>query len=389
MTASKTQLIGGHFQDAEGNLLANGYLEMTLNQDSLVSGVGNIAAGITVRVQLDANGDALASPAQYIWATDVLLPVNAFYKVTGYTVQGQPAWGPNNQQITSGGVGGGTFDLGTWIPNQVVSWVPSVQGVTLESNGTPNVVQTLQNLESSNASVIITDLGNGTVDLQAVAPPPPPPPIITPDKLKTSLWTPGNPSFAGWISGEDGVRTVDSGAFNTYQLPTASVNYGNIQLGNRLSMGSPFVYGGRDFTFMTTALWGAIDIQTFFFLGLMDPTFYGTWPTSARHPQLAQVGIYKSGDYAPDVDSSVWHCRVSDGSSLTDVTTAIAAATRSVWEIDYTPTSVVFKANGSVVATITTNIPTLTAMAMCWSSWSGYGTQTLTSEYMYCAANAA
>ena len=383
MTTTTTQLTGGHFQDAEGNVLANGYLLMLLNQDSTVTGVGNICAGVEIKIQLDASGDVAVSPAQSVWATDVLAPPNAYYRVTGYTVQGQPAWGPNNQQVSSNGTGGGTFDLGTWVPNQVISWNPPVQigkGVALETNGTPNAVQTLLNLESTDSSVIITDLGNGSVNLQSSG-------AKGPDLVRTSLWTPANVSqSAGFISGEDAIQQSDSGATFTYQLPTASVNYGAIQAGNRVSFGSRFIYGGRNFTFLTTAIGTYTDTETFFFIGVIDNIF-GGGPSDLRPPSGAQVGIYKPGTYGSEVSSDVWHCRVSNGSLVTEVATTVAAQTRSVWEIDYTPTSVVFKANGVVVATITTNLPTVGTMAMVFGS-DGYQ-NTLTSEYLYCAANAA
>jgi hypothetical protein len=125
MPASKVQLIGGHFQDSEGNALANGYLTMFLSQDGTVTGVANICAGIEITIQLDVNGTVVTSPAQFIWGNDVILPVNTYYKVTGYSAAGQPAWGPNIQQVASGS----TFDVGTWTPGQIISWIPPSQQV--------------------------------------------------------------------------------------------------------------------------------------------------------------------------------------------------------------------------------------------------------------------
>lgn len=170
---SKTQLTGGAFQDAEGNLLVNGYLKFKLSQDSSVSGVGNICSGIEITIQLDSVGNVASStstptaPNQYVWATDVFTTPNMFYRVTGYTAGGQPSWGPNNQQVTSGGTGGGTFNVGTWTPNQVLSWTPPPSGVTLQHNGVSNSSQNLLNLESTNGSVSITDAGGGSLDLSA------------------------------------------------------------------------------------------------------------------------------------------------------------------------------------------------------------------------------
>lgn len=169
MTATKTQLIGGGFQDSEGNVLDNGYLEFYLSQDSSVTGVGNVCAGIAVRIQLDSNGNAASSSStptaadQYIWGNANFTTPNTFYRVIGYTAQGQPAWGPNNQQV---GIGS-TFNLGTWVPNTVLSWTPPVQPLTIEVNGTEAQSQTILNLESTDSSVTITDEGNGNINLQA------------------------------------------------------------------------------------------------------------------------------------------------------------------------------------------------------------------------------
>jgi hypothetical protein len=174
MTATKTQLIGGSFQDSEGNILVNGYLDFELNQDSSVTGVGNICSGITIRITLDSDGNVASStstpPAtnQFIWANDVLLPANSFYSVTGFTAAGQPAWGPNNQQITSGGVGGGTYDVGTWVPNQVFSWTPPVQPVVLQTNGVDNPDQLVENLIAG-TNVTLTADSNGGTTIDAAA----------------------------------------------------------------------------------------------------------------------------------------------------------------------------------------------------------------------------
>ena len=157
------QLIGGNFQDSEGNPLANGYLELKLNQDALVTGVGNICSGITITILLDVNGTVISSPAQYVWANDQMLPVNSYYRVTGFTAAGQMAWGPNNQQILGSG---GTFDVGTWVPNQIISWTPSLQAPAITINGIPLSSQTALNFTSTNNSIVITNPSGGTINLQ-------------------------------------------------------------------------------------------------------------------------------------------------------------------------------------------------------------------------------
>lgn len=125
---SKVQLTGGNFQDNEGNVLALGYLKMRLSSDELVTGVGQIAAGIVTKINLNSSGAVDTVTPQYVWGNDQMTPVNSFYIVTGYTAAGQLAWGPNNEQVIGSG---GTFDVGTWIPNVVLSWTyPAAFGPT-------------------------------------------------------------------------------------------------------------------------------------------------------------------------------------------------------------------------------------------------------------------
>jgi len=164
---TKVQLTGGQFQDSEGNKLALGYLKMKLAMDANISGVGNIASGIEITIQLDANGSVVTSPAQSVWGVDQMLPANNYYRVTGYTEAGQPAWGPNNQQVVGNG---GTFDVGTWVPNQVISWTPPLQALELDTNGTKNPNQGVLNFKDT-ASVTWSVDSSGNEQATAVTGP--------------------------------------------------------------------------------------------------------------------------------------------------------------------------------------------------------------------------
>jgi hypothetical protein len=200
MTAT-TQLIGGVFQDTEGNVLNLGYLIFKLNQDNSVAGVGNICAGIEIKILLNSSGSVATSPPQFIWATDVFSTVNAFYTVTAYTAAGQPAWGPNNQQVVSGGVGGGTFDLGLWVPNSVFSWTPPIQPLTLKTNGVNNGSQTILNLKQG-ANTSITEDGVGDVTIAVTG--------ITGITLKTNGTTNGSQALLNLKQG-NGISVTDDG----------------------------------------------------------------------------------------------------------------------------------------------------------------------------------
>ena len=149
-------------------VLANRYLTFQLSQDGNVTGVGNLCSGITVKIQLDSTGNvAGVSSTSRVRAIPTgnanISPINTYYKVTGYTAAGQRAWGPNNQQVAAGA----TFNLGTWVPNSVISWFPEVQqSLLLEVNGAAASSQTVQNLEAG-ANITITDEGSGNIQIAA------------------------------------------------------------------------------------------------------------------------------------------------------------------------------------------------------------------------------
>lgn len=163
--ATKVELTGGGFQDSEGNLLANGYLIMKLSQDSKVN-TSQICSGVEIKIDLNASGDVAvypSHPVQSVWGNDQLLPINSFYRVTGFKANGQPAWGPNNQQVIGDG---GTFDVGTWVPNSVISWIPSPQTPFVKVNGVPLQDQSVLDFIDT-GSVAFTNPADGEVEATA------------------------------------------------------------------------------------------------------------------------------------------------------------------------------------------------------------------------------
>jgi hypothetical protein len=169
---TKVQLIGGHFQDAMGNVLAEGSLTMELVQDEqLSSSTGQVCGGIKITIPLDEEGNVFGTsgdesePNQYVWPTDVMTPSGASYTVWGYTAEGELAWGPNYNLLVPSG---STFDVDNWIPNSTGgNSGGNTGGVTFQVEGVNTEVQTLVNFESTDSSVTITDEGNGSIDFQA------------------------------------------------------------------------------------------------------------------------------------------------------------------------------------------------------------------------------
>lgn len=280
MPASPVQLIGGNFEDAQGNLLALGYLKMKLSQDEEVND-SLICSGIEITIQLDVNGSVVTSPPQYVWGNDQMLPVNSFYQVTGYTAKGQPVFGPNNQQVLGSG---GTFDVGTWIPNLVVVWVPPLQPLDVEVNGTPSSSQTILDFVDSSTvtwtnspggiveahsstGLSIEENGNPTSD-QTVADFTDTPSVHwsnpsggqieatvqplgylpQPDVRMFSYWAPLNAALGGWYALFDGLTAGGGGVFTPASASKPAVlHYIALSGAN----GNPLIWPTRTLTFKT------------------------------------------------------------------------------------------------------------------------------------------
>lgn len=157
--ASKNTLSGGGFQDALGNVVANGYMLFVLSQDAQVNGNTQIAAGHTVKINLDANGNIVTG--QTIWANDVLSPAGTFYNVSVYSAVGQLVWGPNAQQVLTSP---SPFNVGAWVPAAINIGLGIGGTLLLETNGTPNGQQSILNLASS-TNISLVDNGTGSVTI--------------------------------------------------------------------------------------------------------------------------------------------------------------------------------------------------------------------------------
>jgi hypothetical protein len=152
------QLTGGNFQDAEGNVLDNGYLTMALSHDEQDPSTGTqIAAGLPVRILLDNLGNVAG--IQKVWATDVLLPAGAYYIVEAFRSDGTMAWdSPQFQVVPSGS----SLNIGTWIPSQPVPQPPAPT-VVFQTNGVNNGSQVLENLVAGSNITLANSGGNTTI----------------------------------------------------------------------------------------------------------------------------------------------------------------------------------------------------------------------------------
>jgi hypothetical protein len=159
--AGQNQIIGGGFSDFEGSVLANGYLTMQLSHDASQSlGPGQVVAGSSLRVPLDANGNIAGTVL--VWPNDQLNPPTTFYTVNAYRRDGSLAWAaPQFQTVLSTP---SPFNVGVWVPNNPPSSTGAPVGsVLLQTNGVNNSNQALLNL-TAGTGITLTNVG-GSVSI--------------------------------------------------------------------------------------------------------------------------------------------------------------------------------------------------------------------------------
>lgn len=115
-TNPNLQLIGGQFQDCEGNVLALGYLDIQLSHDAEVFTIPcQVVSGYKLRITLNSSGSIPSSPAVLVWSSDILQPGGTYYIVMAYKSDGTQAW--SNPQYWSLASSPDPLDVGTIIPS--------------------------------------------------------------------------------------------------------------------------------------------------------------------------------------------------------------------------------------------------------------------------------
>ena len=374
MPATRVQLVGGQFQDSEGNVLANGYLTMRLSQDEQIPGVGELCAGIFITIQLNANGGVSQIPPQLVWGNDQMLPANAYYIVTGFTAAGQIAWGPNNQQVIGSG---GTFDVGTWIPNSVISWTfPAAFGPAGPTGAT--------GAAGAAGAAGATGPTGATGSAGANTP--------QTSFFKYRYWTASfNASQVATASGSVGA-SPDSHANNVgvlsftrpYTFAGDPIMYSSIQssatatsyitfspisgssayaLGNTSNQIPQWLALGGNFEYYRTRIRLGQITNFRIWIGLTDQS---TQAASFAYTNLQAdtfTGNALMFRYSTAAGDANFQAYAANGASHTIVDTGVAADTNPHrFEIipNTAGTSVVFRIDGNTVATITTHLPTTT-----------------------------
>ncbi len=122
------------FQDAKGNVVANGMLMLTLSQTATVTATGGQVTTEPIYLTLDANGKITNTA---IWFQDELSPSGTVYRGTVYA-SNKMRMIPGLENLSYSITGAGPFDLATAVQSATAS--PSYSGAVLLS---PTADQTI------------------------------------------------------------------------------------------------------------------------------------------------------------------------------------------------------------------------------------------------------
>lgn len=161
---SLNRISGGLFRDFEGTPLSSGYLIMELSHDEQdTAALAQVVAGLKIRVPLDNNGNIAG--VVNVEVNSTLLPANSYYIVNAYRNDGTKAW--KAAQFVQVPASPTPYNVGNWIPtNPPGSGFGGGGGggvsISLQTNGTPNSVQTIENLIAGTNVTLVADSGGGT-----------------------------------------------------------------------------------------------------------------------------------------------------------------------------------------------------------------------------------
>ena len=206
-------------------------------------------------------------------------------------------------------------------------------------------------------------------------------PVTYPSGANSVQFVPYRPTNPTFLAVGDSVNVYTETGTLTKVAPTATSNFGiqDAITGSGLSSWYGYLqfYGGRNITFGAAVTVSSLTSSSgVFFTGITDnPT--GWSGSGAQVPTGNVIGFYTEGGH--------WFAIVGNGSSYTTTDTGVAGVgSRAKLSFILTSSNLVFLVNGTVVATVTTNIPTTaSAMVLDTAAQSGSSGITVTFEPLF------
>ncbi len=357
--AGMSQLINGNFQDANGDALNLGYIIMQLNQDAQSSQQSQVDGGRTVKIQLDATGNAVAG--QYVWPNTALNPSNTFYIVNVYSAAGQLVWGPNYLLVNTTP----NFDLDSWVPNQIGTGGTPAGSIVFQTNGVNNGSQQLLDLQQG-TNVTLVDSGSGQVTISASGGG-----GNGPRKRNWRGWTTDGADALTPATGQ-GCTPSSTGTL-TGITPTATTPM-MVGLASGAGAGTlqAFLADGDSHSSDGSITLGTLGIyetqmsliqllHTRVWIGLGNGVKSGAnfWKSDA--PPEPTIGFR----YSSNVPDTNFQCVVTDGTTQLTTNSGIIADTNAhIFAIEFSAPNVLFFIDGAQVASIAISTTTLTSASL-------------------------
>ncbi len=291
------------FQDAKGNVVANGTLSLTLSQNAEVTASGGQVTTEPLYFQLDANGKITSTA---IWFSDELSPSGTVYKAILYAANGMRTI----QDFGYWSIAGASADLSLMVPTTLGASIPGVvlltpsgdQHITTNNNLTTPVLNSVRVVDGTKFTTIqaaINDLpaGGGEVYI--------PRGTYTPTAVTTipsNVWVRGS----GW-----GTIIQPTGNFDAFQNAGGAAGNTNLRVSdlkidctNQTSSGRG-IYFQKVTSFTLTNLW-IINARS---IGILMENGCIDFDVSGNRIESTQAGTGIEGGNGPIAAASV----ITDG----------------------------------------------------------------------------
>jgi len=251
-------ITGGAFQDSQGNVIVAGTLVLRLNQDALITGVGQLAPK-EVTFVTDASGNVSGN----LWANDQLSPSGTVYVATLFDISGRKIFGPENWNIAGSS------------PISITAIAPSSSSVSY-----PNAIiqdpGADQTISSGNLIVVDSVVAGG----------------LTTKDVSIAL-TGASDSYGGLISAAIAALPALGGTIDARAAGVAAVAQGTVNPGTKAVT---ILLGPYNYTFTQIVLQNSLTIT-----GCGD---VGFWTSGVQGTQITQASagtdLFVLGTAAPD-----------------------------------------------------------------------------------------
>jgi hypothetical protein len=375
---SLNTLTGGAFSDMQGIPLASGYLTLELSHDEVDTGSNSqIVGGLIKTIPLDNNGNIAGSPA--IENNDTMNPAGSFYIVNAYRSDGTKAW--RAAQYLTVVSTSNPFNVGTGLtpsnpPGPGTGGSGTVGSILLQVNSVNAGSQSKLNAVAG-SNMTITDNGSGNWTFASTS-------ATTLPRLSLGSWhlcnlgagnltaTTNLSSYIGTVA--DFLNNAGQTPTYTWVAPTATLPaFFRVQTNVTTGLGTSGYYNGAQNTGFCTAQLVTlqhrvmVDANTSvrYWIGALDasqPTPIGSNTLKTDTPSVSFIGFR----FSTNASDAHWMAIANNAGVQTATDTGVSVDTTAPHLFEVRSSSsgatLTYYIDGVLKATITTNVPSNTAL---------------------------